>query len=236
MTLGLSISSVSEVCGTFVRRELVEQVSNTPPGVLNATLSGFAHQMFEFGEDLLNGVKVGRVGRQEQQPGSSTPDRPAHGGAFVTAQIVHDNDVIGLEGWREQLLDISLEALAVDWPVKHARRVDPVMAQGRQECQRFPVSIGRLGAKAAPFRAPATQRRHVGFGPGFVNEDEAFGVNPALIFLPLFAPAGDLWTILFGGKNGFFYSSALRRGQKPKPNGNPLSPRVAPVRPPVRAV
>lgn len=57
--------------------------------------------------------------------------------------------------------------------------------------------------KPAAFGCPATQGSHVGLGPGFVDEDQPLGVNPALVLFPLFAPSCDLGTELFGGKNGF---------------------------------
>ena len=38
---------------------------------------------------------------------------------------------------------------------------------------------------------PATQLRHVGLRPNFVEEDEASRIKPALIFLPLLASPGD---------------------------------------------
>ena len=33
--------------------------------------------MFQFGEDLFDGVEVGGIGRQEQKPGSASPDGAA---------------------------------------------------------------------------------------------------------------------------------------------------------------
>lgn len=35
------------------------------------TLSGFAHQVLELGEDLLDRIEIGAVRRQEQEPGAS---------------------------------------------------------------------------------------------------------------------------------------------------------------------
>ena len=58
--------------------------------------------------------------------------------------------------------------------------------------------------KPLTFGRPATQRRHVGFRPGLIDENKPFGVNPALILLPLFAPPGDLGAQLLGWKHTFF--------------------------------
>jgi hypothetical protein len=45
---------------------------------------------------------------------------------------------------------------------------------------------------------------HVGFGPGLVDKDQAFGVEPALVFLPSLAPAGDVGAILLAGVQALF--------------------------------
>lgn len=93
-----------------------------------SSLGGFAHEVFELGEDLFDRIEVGAVGWEEQQAGAGAADRLADGGPFVTAQIVHDDHVAGRERGDEALLDIVGEALAIDRLVEHARRVDPVAA------------------------------------------------------------------------------------------------------------
>jgi hypothetical protein len=45
---------------------------------------------------------------------------------------------------------------------------------------------------------------HVGLGPGLVDEDQAFGVKSALVFLPSLAPAGDVEAVLFAGVQALF--------------------------------
>jgi hypothetical protein len=40
---------------------------------------------------------------------------------------------------------------------------------------------------------------HIGLGPGFVDEHQTLGVKPALVFLPLGAPAGDIGAVLLTG-------------------------------------
>jgi hypothetical protein len=45
---------------------------------------------------------------------------------------------------------------------------------------------------------------HVGLGPGLVDEDQVFGVEPALIFLPPLAPAGDIDAVLVAGVQALF--------------------------------
>ena len=168
------------------------------------TFRGLAHQVLELGEDLLDRIEIGAVWRQEQELGASAADRLADGRPFVTAQIVHDDDVAGRECRHEELLHIVFEALAVDRLVEHARGVDPVTAERREEGHCAPMAIGNLGMKPLANRRPAAQRRHVGLRPGLVDEDEARRIKPALILLPLLASPGDLWPELFGGQHAFF--------------------------------
>jgi hypothetical protein len=66
------------------------------------------------------------------------------------------------------------------------------------------MAIRHLGVEPLADRCPAPQRSHVGLGPGFVDKNEASGVRPALILLPLLASPGHLGPQLFGGKNAFF--------------------------------
>ena len=55
--------------------------------------------MFQFGEDLFDGVEVGGIGRQEQKPGSASPDGAAHCLALVATEIIEDDDVARLQRW-----------------------------------------------------------------------------------------------------------------------------------------
>lgn len=122
----------------------------------------------------------------------------------MAAEVVHDDDVSGLECGNEELLDIGGEELAVDRAVEHAGGIDPVMAQRSQEGQRLPLPEGGLGEEFAPPSGPTPQWCHVGLGPGFIDEDERGGIKPPLILLPLFPPPRDLGPVLFGGEQRFF--------------------------------
>ena len=84
--------------------------------------------MLDLGEGLLDRIEVWRIGRQVPQPGTGRFDRVAQGRRFVAAEIVHDDNVAGLEDRQELLLDVGAEAFAVDRPVEHARGCEPVAA------------------------------------------------------------------------------------------------------------
>ena len=106
---------------------------------------GFAHEMLELCEDLLDRVEVGAVGRQEQQPGTGTANGLADGGAFMAAQVVHDHDIAGRQRGHEALFDIVGEDLAVDRLVEDTRCVDPVAAQGSKERHRAQMPVWHFG-------------------------------------------------------------------------------------------
>ena len=120
------------------------------------------------------------------------------------AEIVHDDDVAGLQTGDELLLDIGAEALAVDRPVEDTRSGKPVAAQGAEEGQRAPVAMRGEAAQALASRSPAAQRRHVGLDPGLVDEDQPPRVEAGLPGSPTLPPAGNVGAGLLKGEQRFF--------------------------------
>jgi len=82
---------VTQVVCAFARREAVEQAADALPGGIEGALLGLAQQGLELGEDLLDRIEIGRVGRQEQQVGACGVGGFAHGAALVRAEVVHDD-------------------------------------------------------------------------------------------------------------------------------------------------
>jgi hypothetical protein len=75
---------------------------------------------------------------------------------------------------------------------------------------------GALATRALASGAAAVGARHVGFGPGFVDEHKAGGINRRLARLPVLAPEGDVRPILFGRAKAFFERHALMLEKMPK--------------------
>ena len=63
---------------------------------------------------------------------------------------------------------------------------------------------GGLGLQSLAPGTPAAQRRHVGLGPGLVDEDQAARIDQPLARLPLLTPPGDVGTILLPCEQAFF--------------------------------
>jgi len=84
--------------------------------------------LLELGEELFDRVQVRRAFRQDEELSPGRANELADGFGFVTAEIVHDDDVAGTKRGDEDLLDIGPKALAVDGAVEQPWSVDPVMA------------------------------------------------------------------------------------------------------------
>ena len=114
------------------------------------------------------------------------------------------DDVAGLQGGHELLLDIGAEALAVDRPIEDARCNKPVAAQRAEEGQSAPVTVRSKCAQPFALWSPATQRRHVGLDPGLIDEDEPGGIEAILPGAPSRPPARDVCARLLKGEQCFF--------------------------------
>ena len=160
--------------------------------------------MFHFGEDLFDGIEIGAVRWQEEQPGADAADCGSDGLGLVAAKIIHDDDVSWFEASKQVLFDIGQEAFTIDRPVEDARRCHLITAQGPNECERFPMAMWRTPLQTLAFECPTAQRCRIGFDPSFVNEDQSRRIDPCLVFLPPIALPRDVRPLLFGGVNCFF--------------------------------
>jgi len=174
------------------------------PCGFDGSLACPSEQVFQFGEDLFDRVEIRTVRRQEEEPCACGADGLANGITLVAAEIVHDHNVSGLQTGHEDLLDIEPEALAIDWAIKDAWRINPVVAQGGKEGHGLPMAMGHMGEQPLAFPAPAPDRRHVGLGPGLIDEHKALDGDIWLELPPRISPSCDVRPVLFGGVNGFF--------------------------------
>jgi hypothetical protein len=78
------------------------------------------------------------------------------------------------------------------------------MPQGGKEGHGRPTTMRHLGRQALALRAPTTQRRHVGLGPGLVDEDEAGRIDAILVGHLLLAPTRYVRTVPLAGNQRLF--------------------------------
>jgi hypothetical protein len=119
---------------------------------------GLSQQSLELGEDLLDRIEVGRVFGQEHDARADGSDGLSHRLSLMGAEIVEDDDVARLEGWREELFDIGAEAFAVNGAVEQAGRIDAVIAQGGKKRRGLPATMRNLVDEALSFRAQPRRR------------------------------------------------------------------------------
>ena len=136
--------------------------------------------------------------------GSGSSDRGTHGAAFVAAEVVHDDDVAGLQRGHEDLRHVGKKALCVDRAVEYARCADAVMAQACKKRQRLPVAMRNLRDQPLAARSPPMRSGHVGLGPGLVDEDQTLGIELSLMPPPSQPPARNVGPILLAGVQAFF--------------------------------
>ncbi len=79
----------------------------------------------------------------------------------------------------------------------------------------FPWPEGNRHLQPLTASTPATQRRHVGLGPGLVDEHQPGRGNPALILLPAGPLASHVRPRLLGGHAAFFEGQLLAMHEAP---------------------
>ena len=142
----------------FCRREAVEQGANCSPGLFDCPGVVLAKQGLHFGEGLLDRIEVWRVGGQEEELGFGGADRGANGAALMAAKVVHNDNVARREQQDENLLDISVEARAIDRSVDDTGRGEPIATQSAAE---------KVRVRQRPKGAYGDQERYSGSTSGW---------------------------------------------------------------------
>ena len=70
------------------------------------------------------------------------------------------------------------------------------------------------GAQPLALRRAAVLARHIGRGPGLVDEDEALGIEIELAVEPVLAPLQDVRAILLARVRGLFFHVMSWRSKK----------------------
>jgi len=204
--LTLRVSRVAEEVLTLGRGEAVQEAADPVPQALDGALLVLSKMRLEFGEGFFDWVQVRRVGRQVAQLGARGFDGAANVFAFVRAKIVHHDDVSGLEGRDEDLIDISLETPGVHRAVKDHRRGEAACSKPGREGGDFPMAMRRGAPQALAARRPASEPYHIGGTACFIDEDELLRIEAGLAFAPAPALCSHVRALLLAGQYRFFYS------------------------------
>jgi hypothetical protein len=103
-----------------------------------------AEDGFELGESQLNGIEIGRVGRDKQDLAGAVANQLGDVRRFVGRQIVEEDNLARLQTWRQNIADIDAKGVGGERAVEGDRRTKPLMGQ---RCQ-------HRGGRAIVFRYP----------------------------------------------------------------------------------
>src|SRR5262245_12687352 len=116
----------------------------------------------------------------------------------MAAQIVEDDDIIGLKFRDEHLNHIIEKTRPIDWSIDDEGSDDSLVPQPGDEGCRFPAAIGDLGADPASALGTSTMANHICLRPCFVDEDKTRGIKFWLRLEPCRSRRSDIGTILLG--------------------------------------
>src|SRR5919112_417342 len=122
-------------------------------------------------------------------------------GASVGASICSTPAFAGAGG--------GTETLTIDRAVEHIGHADAGRSQSGDQRGQFPVPMRDGAPQPQAARAPAIAARHVRGGPGFVDEDQAIGIERRLAADEHAPGLGDIRAVLLGRVQGLFLSVRL---------------------------
>jgi len=84
-------------------------------------------------EGHLDGVEIGAIGRQEQEPAAMGFEHLCGGIALVGCKVVEDDDGAGFQLGDQDLFDVRVKGILVHGAGDHPRSHDPITRQPRDQ-------------------------------------------------------------------------------------------------------
>lgn len=140
--------------------------------------------LFELGPSLLDGVEIGRVGRQVNDVGATAFDGLSYAFYLVCSQIIENDQVARFEARYQHLLNESEEDIAVGGRFDAHTGQDAVGSKGCQNRQGAPVTCGDGLPDPLSTQAPAVKARHLRGDAAFVQEHQALWIGRGDQFPP----------------------------------------------------
>ena len=109
----------------------------------------------------------------------------------MAPEIVHDDDIAGMQNLNQLLFDVSEKAGSIDRAVKNTWCRQPIMAQSGNESHGPPASMRRIIDKPLTLHSPTPDRGHIGLDPCLVDKHQTFGINPTLPGFPATTLSGN---------------------------------------------
>ena len=159
----------------------------------------YAESLFELGPAFFDWVEVGRVGWKIEQPGPGLADAFGYAIDFMCGQVVHDNNLTGLELWAENMIEVSQKNVSIGSRFD-CHGGDPAgNADRAQYSQRLPAACRNAFTKPRDAHDATVASRHFRRDTAFVEEDELRRIDLFDFFLPEFSLSFDSFGILLCG-------------------------------------
>ena len=121
---------------------MLETGTEERPERLAAATACGANEGLELREAELDGIEVRAIGRQLPEGGPGSLDGALDAGDLVGPEIVGTDDVAGLPGRHQDLVDVGAEALAIDRAVEDPRCGQPRDPQRGEKRAGLPAPAG----------------------------------------------------------------------------------------------
>ena len=112
---------MSKIVAAFVRAEVRQALAEKRPERLGAATASGANEGLALREAELDGIEVRAIGWQVPECGPGGLEGPLDAGDLVGPEVVGDDDVAGVQGRHQDLVDVGAEALAIDRAVEVRR-------------------------------------------------------------------------------------------------------------------
>ena len=190
----------------FGRCKAIQELADPVPEAFDRALFVFSQVGLELREGLLDRIQVRGIRWQVAKLRACGFDCAANVFAFVSAEIVHHNNVARLEGWDKDLGDIGLETLAVHRAIEDHWRGKATGSKSSCEGGDLPMAVRGRAPQTPAAQRPASEPYHIGGTSCFIDEDQPLRIEAGLAFAPAPAGGSHVRALLFAGQYRFFYS------------------------------
>ena len=193
-----------KIVAAFVRAEVRQALAEERPERLGAATASGANEGLELREAELDGIEVRAIGWQVPEGGPGSLDGALDARDLVGPEIVGNDDVAGLQGRHQDLVDVGAEALAIDRAVEDPRCGQPRDPQRGEKRAGLPAPAGGVVVDARAARCPAVPPKQIGGDAGFVQKHEVGDIPGRRRRVPRDPRGRDVRPIVFGRADLFF--------------------------------
>lgn len=188
----------------FCGREETDRDGDQITHVVKVTGTRRPDEGFELREGQFDRIEIRTVGRQEAELSTDGFDRRAHRRLFVDGEIVEHDHIAGAERRHQHLLDVGEKRRIVDRSVEDGRGGQAIEAQRRDDGVGFPMTAGRVIAKARATQTAAIPTQQIRRDAAFIQKQILRYRAERLPRLPLPPGRGDIRPTLLVGVYRFF--------------------------------